>query len=96
MGGGYNYMVSVFLIVIESAVIILSQTYVLFDQVFWRATSGQINRWRKKVLGLGSTSLDRMEQHKVPFLYNFSPAVVPPPLDWYEWIRVTGMHLTSL
>lgn len=31
-----------------------------------------------------------MEQHKVPFLYNFSPFIVPPPLDWYEWIRVTG------
>jgi hypothetical protein len=34
--------------------------------------------------------LDKMEQHKVPFLYNFSPSIVPPPLDWYEWIRVTG------
>ncbi|KAF8528029.1 glycosyltransferase family 1 protein [Hysterangium stoloniferum] len=66
------------------------KTYVMFDQVFWRGTSGQINRWRRKVLGLGSTSLDKMEQHKVPFLYNFSPTLVPPPLDWYEWIRVTG------
>jgi sterol 3beta-glucosyltransferase len=31
-----------------------------------------------------------MEPHKIPFLYNFSPTVVPPPLDWPEWIRVTG------
>ena len=31
-----------------------------------------------------------MEPHKVPFLYNFSPVVVPSPLDWPEWIRVTG------
>jgi UDP:flavonoid glycosyltransferase YjiC (YdhE family) len=31
-----------------------------------------------------------MEPHKIPFLYNFSPNVVPPPLDWPEWIRVTG------
>lgn len=31
-----------------------------------------------------------MEPHKVPFLYNFSPVVVPPPLDWPEWIRITG------
>ncbi|KAG6335630.1 hypothetical protein ID866_3466, partial [Astraeus odoratus] len=65
-------------------------TYVLFDQVFWRATSGQINRWRRNVLHLDNTSLDRMEPHKIPFLYNFSPTVVPPPLDWPEWIRVTG------
>ncbi|KAJ7462788.1 glycosyltransferase family 1 protein [Mycena galericulata] len=65
-------------------------TYVMFDQVFWRAISGQINRWRRNVLRLGSTSLDKMEPHKIPFLYNFSPHVVPPPLDWPEWIRVTG------
>jgi len=34
--------------------------------------------------------LDKMEPHKIPFLYNFSPQIVPPPLDWPEWIRVTG------
>ncbi|CAG7846562.1 Sterol 3-beta-glucosyltransferase; AltName: Full=Autophagy-related protein 26 [Serendipita indica DSM 11827] len=65
-------------------------TYVMFDQVFWRAISGQINRWRKQLLGIPATTMDKQEAHKVPFLYNFSPTVVPPPLDWYEWIRVTG------
>jgi hypothetical protein len=62
----------------------------MFDQVFWRAISGQINRWRRNVLHLGNTSLDRMQPHKIPFLYNFSPTVVPPTLDWPEWIHVTG------
>ncbi|KAF9015467.1 hypothetical protein BDQ17DRAFT_1386196 [Cyathus striatus] len=65
-------------------------SYVMFDQVFWRAIAGQINRWRRNVLNLESTSLDKMEPHKIPFLYNFSPHVVPPPLDWPEWIRITG------
>lgn len=65
-------------------------SYVMFDQVFWRATSGQINRWRRNILHLPPTSLDKMEPHKIPFLYNFSPHIVPPPLDWPEWIRVTG------
>ncbi|KAH9486672.1 Sterol 3-beta-glucosyltransferase [Psilocybe cubensis] len=65
-------------------------SYVMFDQVFWRAQAGQINRWRRNLLHLGPTSLDKMEPHKIPFLYNFSPHVVPPPLDWPEWIRVTG------
>lgn len=65
-------------------------TYVMFDQVFWRGTSGQINRWRRNTLGLHSTSLDKMEPHKIPFLYNFSPTAVPAPLDWPEWIRTTG------
>jgi sterol 3beta-glucosyltransferase len=27
---------------------------------------------------------------KVPFLYNFSPAVVPKPLDWQDDITITG------
>ncbi len=38
-----------------------------------------------------------MEPHKIPFLYNFSPVVVPPPLDWPEWIRITGrLHCISV
>ncbi|OCF41403.1 sterol 3-beta-glucosyltransferase [Kwoniella heveanensis CBS 569] len=65
-------------------------TYTMFDQVFWRAISGQINRWRRHVLNIESTTFEKLEQHKIPFLYNFSPSVVPPPLDWTEWIHVTG------
>ncbi|PGH36102.1 sterol 3beta-glucosyltransferase [[Emmonsia] crescens] len=65
-------------------------TYVMFDNVFWKAIAGQVNRWRKRELGLRSTNLDKMQPNKVPFLYNFSPLVVPPPLDFCDWIRVTG------
>lgn len=65
-------------------------TYVMFDNVFWKAIAGQINRWRKKELSLPRTSLEKMQPNKVPFLYNFSPSVVVPPLDYSDWIRVTG------
>jgi len=65
-------------------------TYVMFDNVFWKAIAGQVNRWRKKELGLRSTNLDKLQPNKVPFLYNFSPSVVVPPLDYSDWIRVTG------
>lgn len=65
-------------------------TYVMFDNVFWRAISGQVNRWRKMELGLRATTLDKMQANKVPFLYNYSPFVVPPPIDYPDWIRVTG------
>ncbi|RFU27887.1 hypothetical protein B7463_g8437, partial [Scytalidium lignicola] len=65
-------------------------TYVMFDNVFWKAIAGQINRWRKKELGLQPTNLEKMQPNKVPFLYNFSPSVVIPPLDFSDWIRVTG------
>ncbi|BFZ56352.1 Sterol 3-beta-glucosyltransferase [Savitreella phatthalungensis] len=65
-------------------------TYSAFDTLFWKAISGQVNRWRRKTLNLPSTNFDKLAQHKVPFLYNFSPSVVPPANDWHEWVRVTG------
>lgn len=65
-------------------------TYVMFDNIFWKATAQQVNRWRNKTLGLPNTNLEKMQPNKVPFLYNFSPSVVAPPLDFSDWIRVTG------
>ncbi|KAG9232353.1 sterol 3-beta-glucosyltransferase [Amylocarpus encephaloides] len=65
-------------------------TYVMFDNVFWKAIAGQVNRWRKNELGIQATTLEKMQPNKVPFLYNFSPSVVIPPLDYSDWIRVTG------
>ena len=65
-------------------------SYVMFDNVFWKAIASQVNRWRKKDLELRSTNLDKMQTNKVPFLYNFSPSVVVPPLDYSDWVKVTG------
>jgi len=65
-------------------------TYVMFDNVFWKAMAPQVNRWRNNMLGLPNTNLEKLAPNKVPFLYNFSPYVVPPPLDFSDWIRVTG------
>ncbi|KAJ6033355.1 hypothetical protein N7444_011126 [Penicillium canescens] len=65
-------------------------TYVMFDTIFWKAIAGQVNRWRNRELGLKATTLDKMQQNKVPFLYNYSPSVVVPPLDYPDWIRITG------
>jgi sterol 3beta-glucosyltransferase len=65
-------------------------TYVLFDNIMWKATSGQINRWRKKQLSLKATDVSTLSVNKVPFLYNFSSAVVPKPLDWHDDITITG------
>ncbi|RXK41092.1 hypothetical protein M231_01495 [Tremella mesenterica] len=65
-------------------------TYVLFDNIMWRATSGQINRWRKNHLRIRPTDMSTLSVTKVPFLYNFSTAVVPKPLDWHDDITITG------
>ncbi|KAF9354526.1 Sterol 3-beta-glucosyltransferase [Mortierella sp. AD094] len=65
-------------------------TFVMIEQVFWKGISGQVNRWRKETLGLGPTSLEKMDAHHVPSLYSWSPNVVPSPMDWPSWIHVTG------
>lgn len=65
-------------------------SYVLFDTLFWAGISGQVNRWRKTMLNLRETTLERLHPNKVPFLYNFSPSVVVPPIDYSDWVRVTG------
>lgn len=65
-------------------------TYVLFDNILWRATSGQVNKWRKEHLKLSATDMSTLSVSKVPFLYNFSSAVVPKPLDWHDDITITG------
>lgn len=65
-------------------------TYVLFDNVFWKGISGQVNKWRVSELGIEKTNLDLLRQSEVPFLYNVSPSVLVPPVDYPDWVRVTG------
>ncbi|CAK5284206.1 unnamed protein product, partial [Mycena citricolor] len=67
-----------------------SASYVLFTNVMWAATSGQINRWRRQTLKIGNTDMNHLAQSKIPFIYNFSQAVVPKPLDWSDSITVSG------
>ncbi|TDL23150.1 UDP-Glycosyltransferase/glycogen phosphorylase [Rickenella mellea] len=74
---------------VESASFNVS-SYILFDNVFWAATSGQVNRWRRHTLKLGNTDMGHLAQSKIPFIYNFSTAVVPKPMDWGDSIVISG------
>ncbi|CDO92746.1 unnamed protein product [Kluyveromyces dobzhanskii CBS 2104] len=65
-------------------------THVLFENIFWKGISGKVNEWREKALHLPRTNLVSMQQNRVPFLYNVSPIVFPPSVDFNEWIKVTG------
>ncbi|SCW03056.1 LAFE_0G01970g1_1 [Lachancea fermentati] len=65
-------------------------THVLFENIFWKGVSGQVNKWRVETLGLEKTNLDLLQQNKVPFLYNISPTIFPPSVDFSEWVKVTG------
>ncbi|ODV82177.1 glycosyltransferase family 1 protein, partial [Suhomyces tanzawaensis NRRL Y-17324] len=65
-------------------------THVMFETVFWKGISSQINNWRVRELDLPRTNLYRLQQSKIPFLYNVSPTIFPPSVDFPDWIRVTG------
>ncbi|RCH84061.1 Sterol 3-beta-glucosyltransferase, partial [Rhizopus stolonifer] len=65
-------------------------TYVLFDHAIWRAIAGRTNSFRQNVLGIPPTSYEKLQVWKIPYLYSFSPSIVPSPLDWLDWIHCTG------
>ncbi|KAG2179075.1 hypothetical protein INT43_001925, partial [Umbelopsis isabellina] len=65
-------------------------TYVLIDHIMWRGTSTQINNFRRQVLQLPATTFEKLQMWRVPFLYCFSPSIVPSPLDWMDWVHCTG------
>lgn len=65
-------------------------THVAFENGYWRGTSYQVNKWRVETLGLPKTTLANMEMACIPFLYNMSPIVFPPSVDFAEWVKVTG------
>lgn len=65
-------------------------THVMFENVFWKGVSGQVNKWRVNTLGLPKTNLYRLLQHKIPFLYNISPTIFPASVDFPDWVKVTG------
>jgi sterol 3beta-glucosyltransferase len=45
-----------------------SLSYELYEQVIWLASEGQINRWRRNMLGLASTTLSKLNIDQVPFM----------------------------
>lgn len=67
-----------------------SASYILFSNVLWAATSRQINRWRRHTLKISNTDMGHLAQSKIIFIYNFSQAVVPKPLDWGDTTIISG------
>lgn len=63
-------------------------TFVMIEQVLWKALVISVNPWRRR-LNMEPLSIS-VEEPKTPFLYSFSPSVVPPPPDWQDWIHLCG------
>ena len=69
-------------------------TYFLGGTMLWAPLSGAVNRSRRDVLDLRPLSMWyppwRNLRPGVPYLYGYSPTVLPKPRDWGENIHVTG------
>jgi len=85
-------------------------THILFEQFFWQLFRQQFNQWREETLGLSPlTRISPYSRQKnkwqlqqqsplkrqLPFLYGYSPFVVPKPSDWPDWLCVTGYWFLS-
>jgi sterol 3beta-glucosyltransferase len=69
-------------------------SHALTEQIYWTLNRGHINHFRQKYLGLGPLPpLGPFRQQrwvKQPFLYGFSPSIIPKPPDWPEAANITG------
>jgi UDP:flavonoid glycosyltransferase YjiC (YdhE family) len=77
LGGGYNML-----------------THWISEQLIWQMLRPIINRWRRKSLGLPAMPwrgpFDHLYEQEMPYLYGFSPSVVPRPADWPAWHHISG------
>jgi sterol 3beta-glucosyltransferase len=78
LGGGYNYL-----------------THQLTDHLVWLVYGDSLNKWRAKHWGLPPwRSLSEMRRARrsfeTPWLFGYSPSVLPKPPDWDETYHVTG------
>jgi sterol 3beta-glucosyltransferase len=65
----------------------------LIERPFWRSVAPYINQWRQEQLDLPPFGEDQNELdqfRRTPTLYCYSPALLPKPKDWGNWVHVTG------
>jgi sterol 3beta-glucosyltransferase len=69
-------------------------THALTEQLFWQMVRAPINQWRRESLHLKPMPFrgpfDLLYQQHTPFIYGFSPLVVPRARDWPDWHFITG------
>ncbi|KAI8978503.1 hypothetical protein BDB01DRAFT_800156 [Pilobolus umbonatus] len=65
-------------------------TYVMIEIALWTGISRYVNKFRRNTLQLPSTSMERLDIWKIPYLYSFSPTVIHPPKDWPDYVHCTG------
>jgi sterol 3beta-glucosyltransferase len=69
-------------------------THRISEVLIWTIVKGMINRWRRDTLGLPAMPwhgpFNHIYEEQMPYLYGFSPSVVPRPADWPDWHLISG------
>ncbi|KAI9648613.1 hypothetical protein NHQ30_003251 [Ciborinia camelliae] len=75
-------------------------TYGLVELMMWQGLGDVINRFRERSLGLEPISLiwapGMLSRLRIPHTYCWSPALIPKPKDWGNYISVSGFCFLSL
>lgn len=69
-------------------------SHLVEEQLVWQPFRQFVNQWRRDTLSIPSFPFsgpfERIERTRLPTLYGYSPAILPKPADWGDWLHVTG------
>ena len=69
-------------------------------QILWLMFRSHMNRWRRAQPALSRLPvrhpLGAMRRERIPWLYGFSPSVIPTPPDWPETAVICGYWFTPM
>jgi UDP:flavonoid glycosyltransferase YjiC (YdhE family) len=69
-------------------------SYAVARQIMWLVLRRTVNSSCRRPLGLAPLSLldplTALDREGAPLLHGYSPAVIPPPLDWPSYAHATG------
>lgn len=75
-------------------------TYALVDMLTWQGLGDVINRFRQRSLGLEPLSImwapGMTSRLRIPWTYCWSPALIPKPADWGNYINISGFYFLNL
>ena len=62
-----------------------------FNHIFWLCLKRFVNDWRKTlILPQIRFPIQYMDKLQTPFLYSFSPTIIPKPKEWEDWQHIIG------
>jgi sterol 3beta-glucosyltransferase len=75
-------------------------SYLIGEQFLWQPFRMAINRWRRDRLSLPPIPFGgpfgHLYRERYPWIYGFSPSVIPRPPDWPDWVHVSGYWFLEL